>query len=359
MAYAEQSKPVVSVVMVARNMERFLPETIESVLGQSLPELEFIIVDYGSTDGSKRIIAKYAQSDPRIRLHEIPECPLVEARNAGCSLARGRYIAIQDADDVSLPHRLQLEVDFLESHPDYGMVGGRPQWVDLNGKEMWVAPFPTDDEEIKSALLSYFPFCHTSLLIRRDAFEMAGGYRPVITQSHDYDLALRISDDFRCANLPQVVVNYRIHPYQVSTSKRNKQTLCKLAAQASAASRRAGKQDSLNSIREITPATLVSMGVSEAKQQSELASDFRSWIQTMESSGEYASALKVTTEALRSGWRHIGRSEVAEFYFTASKLYWKQNQVLSSFFAALQALLRQPQMVRRFIGPVRNRLRFV
>jgi glycosyltransferase involved in cell wall biosynthesis len=353
------NKPIISVIMVTRNMQRFLPQTVESVLGQSFREFEFIIVDYGSTDNSKKSLTKYAQSDPRIQLHEIPECPLVEARNAGCSLAQGRYIAVQDADDISLPDRFRLQVEFLESHPEYGMVGGLPQWVDLNGKEMWVAPFPTDDEGIKSALRYCFPFCHTSLLIRRDAFEMVGGYRSVVTQSHDYDLALRISDHFRCANLPQVVVNYRVHPFQVSLSKRNKQTLCKLAAQASAASRRAGKKDPLDSVREINTAALVSMGVSEAQQQAELASDYRTWIESMEFSGEHAAALKVTLEALRSGWSHISRSQIAEFYFTAARLYWKQNKVASSFFAAFQAVLRQPQMLRRFVGPMRNRLRFV
>jgi glycosyltransferase involved in cell wall biosynthesis len=353
------NKPIVSVVMVARNMERFLPETIESVLSQTFREFEFIVVDYGSTDGSKQIVANYAQSDARIRLHEIPECPLVEARNKGCSLAQGRYVAVQDADDISLSDRFQHELNFLENHPDYGMVGGLPEWVDLNGKKLWLARFPEDDHEIKSALLSYFPFCHTSLLIRKEAFELVGGYRPVMTQSHDYDLAMRISEHFRCANLPQVVVKYRIHPNQVSLSKRNKQTLCKLAVQASAASRRAGKQDSLNSVREITPAALLSMGVSEAQQQTELASDYRSWIESMELSGEHAAALKVTMEAIRSGWYHISRSQVAEFHFTASRLYWKQKKVGSSFFAAVRAVVRQPQMLRRFIGPVRRHLRFV
>jgi glycosyltransferase involved in cell wall biosynthesis len=353
------NKPIVSVVMVARNMERFLPETIESVLSQTFREFELIVVDYGSTDGSKQIAANYAQSDTRIRLHEIPECPLVEARNKACSFAQGRYVAVQDADDISLPDRFQIELAFLESHPDYGMVGGLPEWIDSNGKKMWVARFPLHDHEIKSALLSYFPFCHTSLLIRKEALDMVGGYRPVITQSHDYDLALRISEHFRCANLSEVVVKYRIHPNQVSLSKRNKQTLCKLAAQASAASRRAGKPDSLNSVREVTPATLQSMGVSEAQQQAELATEYRNWIESMELSGEYATALKVTKEAIRSGWYHISRSQIAEFHFTAARLYWKQEKVVSSFFAAVQAVVRRPQMLRRFVGPVRRRLRFV
>jgi glycosyltransferase involved in cell wall biosynthesis len=359
MSRKQMNKPLVSVVMVARNMQRFLPETIESVLGQTFTDFEFVIVDYGSTDNSRQVVENYARSDARIRFQQILECSLVEARNAACALAQGRYLAIQDADDLSLPDRLKLQVDFLESHTDFGMVGGIPEWVDLNGKSMWVAPFPTDEQEIKSALLSHFPFCHTSLLIRKQAFDIVGGYRPVITQSHDYDLALRISEHFRCGNLPQVLVKYRIHPYQISLSKRNKQTLCKLAAQASAASRRAGQKDSLDSVREVTPAALVAMGVSEAQQQSDLASDYRSWIESMEASGEYAVALKVTLEALRSGWSHTSHSEIAEFYFTASRLCWKEKRIFASVFAACQALARKPQMLRRFIGPMRSRLRFV
>jgi glycosyltransferase involved in cell wall biosynthesis len=351
------SGPTVSVVMVVRNMERFLPDSIEGVLGQTFRDFELLVVDFGSTDKSKQIVAEYAHSDSRIRIKEIPECTLAEGRNAGCSLAQGRYIAIQDADDVSLPNRLQTEVEFMERNQAMGFVGGLPDWVDANGKSIWVADFPTDEQQVKTALLTYFPFCHTSLLVLRNAFDSVGGYRPLFTQSHDYDLALRISEKFRCTNVPEVVVKYRLHPYQVSLSKRSKQTLCKLAAQASAAARRAGRPDPLDTISEITPRTLEEIGISEAQQQSELATDYKNWIRFMDTSGQRDAAVKVAMEALRSRWKHLNRSDIAEFHFAAARLYWKEKRFAPCFFQMCLTVLKNPRTLHRFFTTLRHRAR--
>src|SRR5215471_1046885 len=96
-------KPLVSVVLVVCNVDRFLAESIESILAQTFREFEFIIVDFGSTDRSIVIISDYVAADNRIQFHTVPHCGLGEARNIGCSLAQGRYIALMDADDVSVP----------------------------------------------------------------------------------------------------------------------------------------------------------------------------------------------------------------------------------------------------------------
>src|SRR5205807_816493 len=122
--------PLVSVVMAVRNVERFLAEAIESVLRQTFTDFEFIIVDFGSTDDSKSIISRYAPNDDRIKFHEIPVCTLPVARNAGCSLARGKYIAVMDADDVCLPDRLKVEVEFMQGHADVALLGGAVEWID-------------------------------------------------------------------------------------------------------------------------------------------------------------------------------------------------------------------------------------
>src|SRR5271166_4018135 len=110
-AYEPMSNPLVSVVMVVCNVDRFLAESIESILGQTFREFEFIIVDFGSTDESRAIISQYQDNDNRLRLHTIPHCGLAEARNVSCSLARGRYIAIMDADDVSVHERLMWQIE--------------------------------------------------------------------------------------------------------------------------------------------------------------------------------------------------------------------------------------------------------
>src|SRR5215469_14839317 len=144
------NQPLVSVVMVVRNVDRFLAEAIESILSQSFADFEFVILDFGSTDRSKAIASSYAARDHRIRLHEVPACGLAEARNAVCFLAQGQYIAIQDADDISMPDRLLWQVEFAESHPDIGLLGGAYQWVDIQAKPLFTLNVPTEDREIKS-----------------------------------------------------------------------------------------------------------------------------------------------------------------------------------------------------------------
>jgi hypothetical protein len=358
------NKPVVSVVMVVCNVDRFLAEAIESILGQTFHEFEFIIVDFGSTDKSKEIVSSYAAKDSRIRLYEIPHCGLGEARNAACFLARGQYIAIMDADDVSLPDRLIREVEFLEEHPEVGVVGGAVDWIDATGvcvTNTAVPPGvtlsrPEGNRELQLALLKDCPIWQPSVLMRRDAFVLVGGYRPAFAPTEDYDLWLRISEHFEMANLKEVVLKYRIHPYQVSLRKGRQQTLCKLAAQVSASSRRNGKPDPLNSAREITPQGLAALGVTEARQQNELASGRRQWIRHMCMAGEYAVALQAAEEILQSDLKQIERWQIADLRLTAAGLYWQKGKFLRSTFSAVQAVLTSPAVLGRPLKPILRRL---
>ncbi len=152
------NRPLVSVVMVVCNVERFLAEALESIVHQTFGEFEFVIVDYGSTDSSKSIIARYAEKDSRVRLHENPHCGLGDARNAACMLAQGRYIALMDADDVAMPERLQLEVDFMEKNPSVGLLGGAVQWINAAGRALYIGRVPTDDLQLRRSLSIHSPF---------------------------------------------------------------------------------------------------------------------------------------------------------------------------------------------------------
>lgn len=158
--FTAMSNPLVSVVMVVCNVERFLGEAIASVLAQTFREFEFVIVDFGSTDKSKEIVSQYAATDHRIRLHEIPNCGLAEARNAGVSRAQGRYVAIMDADDVSLPDRLLREVEFLEKNPNVGVVGGAVAWIDATGSLLGTPRYPRESRSIvRSGMTSFSRPC--------------------------------------------------------------------------------------------------------------------------------------------------------------------------------------------------------
>jgi len=335
--------------MVVCNVDRFLAESIESILGQTTSEFEFIIVDFGSTDRTWAIASSYAAKDSRIRLHEIPNCGLAEARNAGCSLAQGRYIAIMDADDVSVPDRLTSEVEFMEKHPEVGLLGGLADCINATGKSLGfrVHDPPTEHHEIKRALDVRCPICQPTVLIRREAFAHVGGYRAVFAQAEDYDLWLRMAERFQCASLNQVVLKYRIHPYQLSMNKQRQQTLCVLAAQASASLRRNGSPDLLNSVEEITPAVLADLGVPKARQQSDFASNCRNWIRNMCRAGEYSVALEAVLGLLQSDLEYVERWQIADLHVTAARLHWRQKRLLRSFLAAGCAVMTRPAVAGR------------
>jgi hypothetical protein len=347
-------QPLVSVVMVIRDIERFLAEAIESILSQSFRDFEFIIVDFGSTDKSKDIAACYAAKDSRIRLSEISPCGYIAAKIAACLLPKSRYIAIQDADDVSLPERLKAEVDFMEKHPQVGLLGGAVQWIDSQGNFLTSADdYPTEDHEIRSVLKARNAFWHPTVLILREAYLRAGGYRVPSSPSDDYDLWLRISEHYQCANLKQVVLKYRIHPQQLSLRMRKQQILCVLAAQASASLRAAGKQDPLNSVDQLTPAVLAGMGVSEARQKTSLAEGYFYWIKQIFAAGEYAAVIEAAAEMLQACERGgVEPRFISDVHLIAAEAYWKQGRVFSSFLSFARAVLARPRVVGRPLKPL-------
>jgi Glycosyl transferase family 2 len=341
------NSPLVSVVMVACNVDRFLTEAIESILGQTFRDFEFIIVDYGSTDKSKAIISGHAAHDSRIRFHCIPPCGLAEARNAGCFLAQGRYIAVMDADDLALPERLALQVAFMEEHPQVGLLGGAVKWVDTLGRSLRVDSVPTEDDDIRTELQVRCPFWQPSVLVRTQAFRLAGGYRSAFAPAEDYDLWLRIVDRFQCANLPDVVLHYRIHPYQVSMRKRAEQTRGVLGAQVSAASRKSGLPDPLDQVKEISPDVLAALGVPHSRQRNVFISDYQLWIRHMCMAGEYPTALNAAVEILRTDLRDIARWQVANLHLTVAGLLWRKRHFLSSAVSVARAVVTRPLVVGR------------
>lgn len=354
--------PLVSVVMVVCNVDRFLAEAIQGILDQTFRDFEFVIVDFGSTDKSKEIISSYAARDSRIKFHEIPHCRLSEARDAAGRLAAGKYIAITDADDVSLPDRLLWQVEFMERHPQVGVVGGGVEFIDAAGTSLTnaVTAFgtnlhnPIENSEIQSEMLIRCTFW-AAVLVRRDAFLKVGGYRPVFMQAEDYDMYMRISDHYELANLKQVVFKYRIHSHQVSIRKREQQALYILAVPASAIIRRNGKPDPLDRVQEITAELLMEMGVTEEKQQVAVAGYFRGWIQIMCAAGEWSTALNAAADMLKSSdWKLIGTNVRFDMRTDVAKLYWKNKRFLKSITTAAPALITEPRLAKRFL---KDRLR--
>jgi hypothetical protein len=338
--------PIVSIVMSVFNGERFLPQAVESMLNQTFKDFEFIIIDDGSGDGSAAILDSYQTRDPRIRVYHQKNKGLISSLNFGCELACGKYIARMDADDIAIPDRLLLQVEFMESHPEVSVVGGAVQFINADGKALITARYPTRNRDIQRELLDGSVLWHPTVLFLKTTFVSIGGYRN-IADAEDYDLWLRIADHFQLANLSTVVLKYRIHSGQGSVMRCRKQALATLAARNAAILRRSGNPDPLDSIREITPALLAGMGISEVDLQTAMARGYLASIRNMCRSGEYSLALNML-EILHSA--EYEQSEcwvIADSHLWAARAYWGKGRFVRSLFSAGHALVIRPIIVGR------------
>jgi glycosyltransferase involved in cell wall biosynthesis len=325
----------------------FSPKRWKASCGRPYTDFEFVIVDFGLTDDSKSIISRYAANDDRIKFHEIPVCTLPVARNAGCSLARGEYIAVMDADDVCLPDRLKLEVEFMQKHPKVALLGGAVEWIDATCRPLGAHHHPTGFPEITSELTTHCTFWHPTILMRKEAFVAVGGYRGAFVYAHDYDLELRVADKYECANLSDVVLKYRIHSAQVTLQKQRQQTLCKLAARTSASSRKSDHCDPIGAVSDITPALLEKLGIDSAAQEKALVSDCWVWVRSMTAAREYTAALNSANLMLESKHVHVERWLIADLQLLVAQLYWKQGRFLESLLTACHAVITRPLILGR------------
>jgi glycosyltransferase involved in cell wall biosynthesis len=348
--------PTVSVVMSVFNGEAFLQEAVESILRQSFRDLEFIIINDGSTDGSGSILDYYQKSDPRVRVFHQENRGLIQSLNRGCGLARGKYIARMDADDISLNDRLLRQVEWMENHQEVGVLGGAVEWIDSIGKSLGIHTRPGTNDLIRSALTEGCAFWHPTVLIRRDTFRSVGGYRAVVVDAEDYDLWLRIADRSGLANLQAVILKYRIHSGQVSMRKYKQEALSALGALAAASSRMKGDPDPLDSISEITPETLERLGIGEAMQGAALARHYLTCIRNLCDVGEYSAALLALKTFHSCYFRYAENWVRADLRLCEARLFWKQGKFAQGISRAIRACVTRPVILGR---PAKRLLRRV
>ncbi len=213
----QSQTPGVSVIMSVYNGERYLAEAIRSILDQTFTDFEFLIVDDGSSDRSAAIMDDFAARDSRIRVIRQENRGLIASLNRLLHEARAPLVARMDADDISLPARLDRQMIFLREHPDHGVVGTNTHDLDEEGTILECTDLhPLDHGEIATAVEHRSPICHPSVMMRRDAILAVGGYRNPYRHCEDYDLWLRLLERTRLANLPDRLLLYRRSPAQVS-----------------------------------------------------------------------------------------------------------------------------------------------
>jgi glycosyltransferase involved in cell wall biosynthesis len=209
------TEPTVSVITTVFNGQRFLADSVESVLAQRGVDLELVIVDDGSTDRTGDILDRL--HDDRLTVLRRPRRGRAPALNEAIAHSRGTHLAVLDADDRCLPDRLARPVEHLDRHPEVDVVGSA-QWVfiDEHGTVLGRRPSPaTTDAEIRRLLRSHrAPFAHSSVTMRRTAVEAVGGYDEALLVDLDLDLYIRLAARGRLATVPPALVGTRRHGSQ-------------------------------------------------------------------------------------------------------------------------------------------------
>lgn len=208
--------PQISVIVPVHNGARWLGETLDSLYAQSLPDFEVVLVDDASTDELGDVLDRHA--DARLRVVQLgTNVGVSAARNQGIDLARGRYIAFCDADDLCQPQRLERQWSFLEQHPEIGLCGSAFTCFDTQDRE--TVSHPETDAQIRRALMAGNCFGLSTVMAKASVLKQRH-FDPSIQLAEDYELWTRlVASGVRAANLPESLIRYRLHPQQASRHK--------------------------------------------------------------------------------------------------------------------------------------------
>jgi hypothetical protein len=351
--------PRVSVVLPAFNAEPFVAAAVDSILGQTLSDLELIVVDDGSTDGTPAILADRAARDPRVRILGRGHRGVVPALNDGLREARADYVAIMNADDVSLPERLERQAAFLDAHPTVAAVGGQSCLMLADGTRGAVTSLPLEPAALRAIMMQAAPLANPTVMLRRDAVLEIGGYRPQFASAaEDYDLWLRLSERLELANLSDVVLLYRLHAGQLTGQASEGVAIATLVARAAARARRAGLPDPVAGLTTIDRELAEKLGIPAAEIARLAIENALSRGECLATVAAPAAACRGPLEALRghaAAAREPGLFVGADRWLRARLLAregrWARALPLFAGAAAADGAFR-----RRLVGAVRRRV---
>ena len=206
--------PTVSVVLPVYNGAQYLAEAISSILAQTFENFELIMIDDGSTDMSPQILTEYARHDSRIRVIVRENRGLATTLNESIDVARGKWIARMDQDDIALPHRFERQLQWLE-RTGSDLCGS---WVQRFGSsDKRILRLRQTDEAVRMEMLFASPFAHPAVMMRTASAKLLR-YDKAYEKAEDYDLWTRAAQaGWKMTNVPEVLLLYRIHSAQIST----------------------------------------------------------------------------------------------------------------------------------------------
>ena len=220
--------PLVSVIIPAYNAAAYIRESVGSIIQQTYKNIEILIIDDCSTDDTLSIVKQIERQDSRVRVVSNAENLGIGAnRDKGIKLAGGAYVCWQDADDISMPDRIDLQVEFMESHPKVGIVGGHITFFDQEGDGL-TRKYDENDAALRSKIFKYNPVAQPACMMRRECFEKVGGYNPHYRLSEDLEMQFRIGEQYEFGNVQQVVLKYRQTPGSLTAANLRQMELATL-----------------------------------------------------------------------------------------------------------------------------------
>lgn len=216
--------PPVTVLMPVYNGEKYIRAAIDSILHQTFTDFEFIIINDGSTDGTKEILEEYVRKDARIRLISRENRGLVASLNEGIDLAQSPLIARMDADDIAIETRLEEQVGYLNNHSEVVCVGSFFEVIDDNDRALTTLDAPTSNTDIQKELIKgHTVICHPTALMRKDAVIKVGKYKEEYYLVEDLDLWLRLGEEGELSNISKALIKYRVLLSSISGAAGNRQ----------------------------------------------------------------------------------------------------------------------------------------
>jgi len=212
-------QPLLTVLMAVHNGLPYLAASLESMARQTYRDFEFLLIDDASTDGSSELMQSWAERDPRIRLLRQEENRgLTASLNVGLREARGTWIARQDADDISHPRRLELQMAEIGRRPELILLGTNGWLINEDSRPCGLINAPCGDEGLRWSVVFYNPFLHGSVCFHREKIVALGGYDPRFRVAQDYDLWIRVLRHWPADNLRQRLIQYRVHAGSVTAA---------------------------------------------------------------------------------------------------------------------------------------------
>ncbi len=214
-----ETRVPITVLMPAYNAGPYICQAIDSVLAQSYGDFELLIINDGSTDNTEELINGY--SDGRIRLYTQENKGVIEALNYGLQLARGRYIARFDADDVCYPDRLKIQYDYMQQHPACVLLGAASDYIDKDGNYLfeWQPP-AYDTAGLKQKILEISPFDHPTIMYRLDVALKIGGYPKGAIHFEDHIFWTHFFEYGEVRNLDKPLIKHRFNPGSVTIDEK-------------------------------------------------------------------------------------------------------------------------------------------